>query len=167
MGAAPGNAEPPRGLRSGPGPQSPRWKPGRPRPPMPGCRWNVPSRVQLDRPSRSGAGPPAGSPSLRKPSTGGRRSGRERPGAPSPDLRPHVRLSAHDDVHHRPVEEVGGGVDLLAHPAPVEVPPLVELLLEHVEEVVLLDALDDLLLVVEREIGCNRPCEPVSYTHLR
>src|SRR5678815_4544207 len=79
------------------------------------------------------------------------------PGARSPDLRSHVPLAAHDDVHHRAIEEVGGRVNLRAHPAPVEVPPLVELLLEHVEKVVLLDSLDDLLLVVERDVGGNRP----------
>ena len=57
-------------------------------------------------------------------------------------------------------KKLAGREDLLAHAALVELAPLFELLLEDLEEVVLLDALDDLLLVVERDIRGNRAGQP-------
>src|ERR1043165_4792967 len=59
-----------------------------------------------------------------------------------PDLRLHLGHRFHHDVHHRSVEEVGGGEDLRADAALVELPALFQLVLEHLEQIVLLDALD-------------------------
>src|SRR5262249_45884843 len=72
------------------------------------------------------------------------------PGLPNPGF--DVRLGADDDVHDGAVVEIRGGVELRAHAALVELAALLELLLQHVEQVVLFDALDDLLLVVERDV---------------
>ena len=71
-------------------------------------------------------------------------------------------LTPHDDVHHGPLEEIRPGEDFLTHAASVEVPPLIELALEDVEEVVLFDALDDFLLVVERNVRGDGPGKPLG-----
>src|SRR5690606_16431247 len=94
--------------------------------------------------------------------TPGRRR-RLRVGASQPDFGPDVTPVAHDDVHDRPLEEVGGAVDLVGDPAAVQLPALLQILLEHLEEVVLLDALVDLLLVVEGDVGGDGASQPDGF----
>ena len=62
-------------------------------------------------------------------------------------LQQHVDQRAIVDPH---------GEDLRGHAALVQRAPLVDLVAHHVEQRVLLDALDQLLLVIEREVGRDR-----------
>jgi hypothetical protein len=78
----------------------------------------------------------------------------------SPDPGLHVSLGAQDDVHDGSVVVVGPGIEGRGNPGTIQVSPLLQLLAERVEEVVLLDGADDLLLVVERNVGANGARQP-------
>src|SRR5205823_6715401 len=64
--------------------------------------------------------------------------------AGSPDLRLDVPLAREDHVHQRPVEEIGARHQILVDPALVVRAPFGDLLVEHREEGVVLDAFLDL-----------------------
>src|SRR6266568_9305145 len=72
-----------------------------------------------------------------------------------PDARLHVALRAEDDVDDGAVVEVRLRVEVRGEPRAVQLPALLQLVSQRVEEVVLLDAADDLLLVVEGDVGAD------------
>src|SRR6266511_2841957 len=76
-----------------------------------------------------------------------------------PDPRLHVSLRLQDHVDDRPIVEVRARVQIGRDARAVQVAALLELVAQRVEEVVLLDPADDLLLVVERDVGADRPGE--------
>src|SRR5262249_23504993 len=101
---------------------------------------------------RPGNGPAAGRPHPPRPRTDAAPSSQPRP---LPDPRPDVRARLDQHVDQRAVVDPHV-VDLRRHAALVQGPPLVDLLAHHVEQRVLLDPFDQLLLVIEGEVGRDR-----------
>src|SRR5216684_775514 len=80
----------------------------------------------------------------------------------SPDRGLDVALAREDDVDQGPLEEVRARVQLGVHAALVVRAALLDLLGEHGEERVVLDAFLDLRLVVERQVGGDGARQPVG-----
>jgi hypothetical protein len=74
-----------------------------------------------------------------------------------PDLGFDMTFGLDDNIYQRPVIIVGLRKKLGRDATLVELAPFFNLVFEHVEEVVLLNAADDLLFVVEAQVGRDRP----------
>jgi hypothetical protein len=74
-----------------------------------------------------------------------------------------VCFGANDDVDDRAIEKVRIRKELSAHSTLVQLPTLGELVLQHIEEVVLLNPLYNLLLIVKRDVGRDRSGETLSF----